>query len=478
MAKKILFYTATAQQFAALENKNPDALYFITDTQQIYKGDVPYTFPVKTVESYPETESAIPGTLYILTGGTCEAKLFDGENWQPISLPVATDLSANVTDQELPSAKGIQSRIEEQADCTSFSVFPTDFDIPAGVIAEMDESIQQKLVEVYGDWVLAESLYAAIPAQMTSMFNIATKIPDVTKADIIVDWGDGSRSVVKNGDFLRVLVQNETYDNKHIVMSHTYATSGKYKVTIYGKDYYALRPQVTPAMTGVEEGTARSAYNLICECLGGEHRIASHISNGSSMFCDSLRLLKVNNYYCYTLKNISNYASMFADCLNLISVLGVSAKDSCFCNINNMFISCKNLRECDFQFPPLAHPTNSLFQTFNGCENLEGNIEDFFSCNFIHSRMSWRHTFRNCAKLTGTVPAHLLWNDPNITWEIDISNDSAGSNSVGMFYKCSDEIRAQVPPSWGGTNVDTVVTPTVQETVTELTEAMSWNSIA
>ena len=474
---KILFYTATAQQFAALENKNPDALYFITDTQQIYKGDVPYTFPVKTVESYPETESAVAGTLYILTGA-CEAKFFDGEYWQSISLPVVTDLSANVTDQEIPSAKAIQNRIENQADYISFSVFPTDFDIPAGAISEMEESIQQKLVEVYGNWVVTESLSTAIPAQMTSIFNIATKVSDATNADIIVDWGDGSRSVVKNGDYLRILVQNETYGNKHIVMSHTYTVSGKYKVKIYGKDYYALRPQVTPAMTGVEEGTSRNTYNLICDCLGGDHRIASHISNASSMFCDSLRLLKVNNYYGCSLKNISNYASMFADCLNLISVLGVTVKDSCSTNLNNMFISCKNLRECDFQFPPLVHPTSSLFQTFNGCENLERNIEEFFSGNFLQPKMSWRHTFRNCAKITGTVPAHLLWNDPNIAWEIDVVNDSAGINSVGMFYKCSDEIRAQVPPEWGGTNKETVIAPTVQETVSELKEAMTWNSIA
>ena len=32
---KVLFYTATAEKFAALEAKNENALYFITDTGEL-----------------------------------------------------------------------------------------------------------------------------------------------------------------------------------------------------------------------------------------------------------------------------------------------------------------------------------------------------------------------------------------------------------------------------------------------------------
>ena len=41
---KVLFYTATAEKFAALEQKNDQALYFITDTGELYKGAVRFGY--------------------------------------------------------------------------------------------------------------------------------------------------------------------------------------------------------------------------------------------------------------------------------------------------------------------------------------------------------------------------------------------------------------------------------------------------
>lgn len=38
----VKFITKTAAQYAALQTKDNDALYFITDTQRIYKGSVEY----------------------------------------------------------------------------------------------------------------------------------------------------------------------------------------------------------------------------------------------------------------------------------------------------------------------------------------------------------------------------------------------------------------------------------------------------
>ena len=60
---KVLFYTATAAKFATLEAKNENALYFITDTGELYKGAVRYTFPVQQVTEFPESGDS--GVLYV-----------------------------------------------------------------------------------------------------------------------------------------------------------------------------------------------------------------------------------------------------------------------------------------------------------------------------------------------------------------------------------------------------------------------------
>lgn len=71
---KVLFYTATAEKFAALEQKNDQALYFITDTGELYKGAVRFGFPVKLVDEFPETGET--GLLYVNAGG--DAKVWSG----------------------------------------------------------------------------------------------------------------------------------------------------------------------------------------------------------------------------------------------------------------------------------------------------------------------------------------------------------------------------------------------------------------
>ena len=71
---KVLFYTATAEKFAALEQKNDQALYFITDAGELYKGAVRFGFPVKLVDEFPETGEA--GLLYANADG--DAKVWSG----------------------------------------------------------------------------------------------------------------------------------------------------------------------------------------------------------------------------------------------------------------------------------------------------------------------------------------------------------------------------------------------------------------
>ena len=62
---KVMFYAVTSEQFTALESKNEDALYFLSDTGELYKGSVRFSFPVKQVASFPAAgESRIMSHLF------------------------------------------------------------------------------------------------------------------------------------------------------------------------------------------------------------------------------------------------------------------------------------------------------------------------------------------------------------------------------------------------------------------------------
>ena len=74
---KVLFYTTTAEKFNTLTTTDENALYFITDTGELYKGSVRYSFPVKQVTDFPATGES--GVIYVSTTG--EAKIWAGTSY-------------------------------------------------------------------------------------------------------------------------------------------------------------------------------------------------------------------------------------------------------------------------------------------------------------------------------------------------------------------------------------------------------------
>ncbi len=108
---QVLFYAVTAAQYAAISTKNPNALYFITDGNRIYKGAIPYTHPVETVTSFPASGEA--GTLYIHKT-TYEAKIWDGSAWSTVSLPVITSIGASPTNTQLPTAQAVKNYVDTE----------------------------------------------------------------------------------------------------------------------------------------------------------------------------------------------------------------------------------------------------------------------------------------------------------------------------------------------------------------------------
>ncbi len=74
---KVLFYTATAAQYNALQTKNENALYFLTDTGEFYKGATRFSFPIHAVTEFPE--SGETGILYVNETG--ESRIWNGSEF-------------------------------------------------------------------------------------------------------------------------------------------------------------------------------------------------------------------------------------------------------------------------------------------------------------------------------------------------------------------------------------------------------------
>lgn len=110
---KVVFKYGTQAEYEALETKNPDALYFITDSNRIYKGsDKVASADVKLVTEVPTPETALDNILYLVVtdakyhmyiknneGTIDEVKLGS-------SVPTFTDVSYN-TSTEGENAKWI-----------------------------------------------------------------------------------------------------------------------------------------------------------------------------------------------------------------------------------------------------------------------------------------------------------------------------------------------------------------------------------
>lgn len=108
---QVLFYSVTAAQYAAITTKDPNALYFLTDANRLYKGDVPFSHPVEVVSDFPANGEV--GTLYVKSG-TYEARVRNGASWATVSLPVTGTVGSSPSDNEIATAKAVKEYVDNQ----------------------------------------------------------------------------------------------------------------------------------------------------------------------------------------------------------------------------------------------------------------------------------------------------------------------------------------------------------------------------
>lgn len=106
---QVLFYAVTQTQYDGLTSKDENAIYFVTDTGRIYKGEVAFAHPVQTVAEFPATGQS--GTIYV-NSSTHEAKTYNGTHWVTLALSTVTTLENSASDAQLATAKAVKSYVD------------------------------------------------------------------------------------------------------------------------------------------------------------------------------------------------------------------------------------------------------------------------------------------------------------------------------------------------------------------------------
>ena len=294
---------------------------------------------------------------------------------------------------------------------TEFEVFATDAVIPAGTV-DPDTGIA---------WA------SDVPAGMEQKLKIRCDVL-AENSDVVIDWGDGGRTVLRNGEF-------ESFDDSDwdvgemvYVVSHKYTVPGRYRVVIRGKEYFGFQQvegfNIVSRIFSKGYPVAECVQNLSVSCRWAPKLQKVVFPTGTQMFA-----------------NVHNVYGMFANCQNLVSVTNCQTKFRLTRDVSSMFQECPALKECDFQLPANALKKSNCGRVFYKCVNLEADIASLFpDRGFEGKTMELSGCFSCCGKLTGTVPAEKLWDDTSIRW-----------NARDCFTGCSAAIREQVPTSWGGT---------------------------
>lgn len=301
----------------------------------------------------------------------------------------------------------------------------------------------------------------AIPKSMTERFVLLADA-DWSDSDVVVDWGDGTQSRMKNGKTqlargIGFYDDNEYLDDSgssFFMFSHTYAETGSYYIKITGRDYWGIRHSYTDLKDA--NGTvkypdtpvvSRAPYDLVYECLGPDTPVAKCVRNLSSFMNCNCRLLHVlwAEGNRSALADACEMVLAFSNCRNLVSFRGAEFSGSGRAGSPDLGMFLQNGRSLEIfsgSLPAYCSNPAGLRSVFNGCNKLRANVASILPAGgFVHRRISADKIFNGCAALTGTVPADLLWGDAGIVW----------SDTAEAFSGCSASVRAQVPVAWGGT---------------------------
>ena len=107
----IKWVMGTSAQYEAILQKDPNSLYFLQDTQEIYKGETSFTQSVVMIDQLPQ--KGAQGKVYI-DNTTLEGKVWTGDAWKTVIQPVAKELREGVTEHKAVSGEAVKTYVKER----------------------------------------------------------------------------------------------------------------------------------------------------------------------------------------------------------------------------------------------------------------------------------------------------------------------------------------------------------------------------
>lgn len=103
----VKFVAGTAASYAALQPKDADTLYFITDAHRIYKGDVQMSGDVySVVGTFPAVGDAVAGTVYVQSSDGA-VSYFNGTSYQSIVKASANTIDGAGDNNHFPTTAAV-----------------------------------------------------------------------------------------------------------------------------------------------------------------------------------------------------------------------------------------------------------------------------------------------------------------------------------------------------------------------------------
>ena len=132
----ISFALGTKANFEALQVKNNDTLYFLTDTLQIFKGASEYTKSCKLVATLPES-GQVQGIVYVRTSDMT-LHIYNGTEYVQLNKAVVTAIpAADASDDNVPTTKAVADYVQAKIEAVTGGkgLFVTDVTYKDGVIS-------------------------------------------------------------------------------------------------------------------------------------------------------------------------------------------------------------------------------------------------------------------------------------------------------------------------------------------------------
>lgn len=176
MVDKILLKGLQAS-YDALTEKDPDKIYFCTDTKVIYVGEDLYTQAYRVLPTKPANPAV--GVLYYLED-TSTIEAYVNGDWKVIARETVTSIDENSTDDQIPTAAAVYKLITDKAGSGAV----TDIKLPDDVDAEPGKFIvtkndQPTEIELKG--VVVNPTYVPETRKIT--------LPVVGGTDVVIELG-------------------------------------------------------------------------------------------------------------------------------------------------------------------------------------------------------------------------------------------------------------------------------------------------